>query len=111
MSELQMDTERGPGDGAAGGDGGAGGDRVTVHVSGEVDLETIDQLAAGLEGCHGMVVVDLAGVTFIDSSGLGTLVRARNRLTSEGGALLVQHPADKVRRLFEVTGLTELLAD
>lgn len=111
MAELRMDTERGSGDGAGQGAVNAEEDRVTVHVAGEVDLDTTDQLAAGLEGCHGVVLVDLAGVTFIDSSGLGTLVRTRNRLTSEGGDLFVQHPADNVRRLFEVTGLTELLAD
>jgi stage II sporulation protein AA (anti-sigma F factor antagonist) len=84
---------------------------VTVRVAGEVDLDTAEQLAAGLGACHGTVVVDLAGVTFIDSSGLGTLVRARNRLTSEGGGLLVAEPTERVRRLFELTGLTELLAD
>jgi stage II sporulation protein AA (anti-sigma F factor antagonist) len=111
MAELRIDTERTPDEGQATGGGDPNEDRLTVRVAGEVDLDTADQLAAGLDACHGRVVVDLAGVTFIDSSGLGTLVRARNRLASEGGGLFVQDPSERVRRLFELTGLTELLSD
>jgi anti-anti-sigma factor len=113
MAELRIDTERTP-DARASASAEVDDpnkDGVTVRIAGEVDLDTAEQLAAGLEACHGTVVVDLAGVTFIDSSGLGTLVRARNRLTSEGGGLLVAEPTERVRRLFELTGLTELLAD
>jgi anti-anti-sigma regulatory factor len=105
MAELRIQTECRSGGGETTGpqgDANAGVDGVTLHVSGEVGLDTIDQLAAGLDGCTGAVVVDLAGVT---------LVRARNRLTSEGGGLLVRDPPDNVRRVFELTGLTELLAD
>ncbi len=111
MAELRIETERMPEDGESTGADDPNEDRLTVRVAGEVDLDTADQLAAGLEACHGTVVLDLAGVTFMDSSGLGTLVRARNRLLSEGGALLVRDPSKRVRRLFELTGLTEFLAD
>ncbi len=81
-----------------------------VRVTGELDLDTADQLARALGACQGHVVVDLAGVSFMDSSGLGTLIRARNRLTSEGGSLTVGQVADNVRRLFELTGLTDFLS-
>ena len=111
MAELRIDTERTPDEGDVTEGGDPNDDRVTVRVAGEVDLDTASQLAARLDACHGRVVVDLASVAFIDSSGLGTLVRARNRLTSEGGFLFVQEPSESVRRVFELTGLTELLAD
>jgi anti-anti-sigma factor len=111
MAELRIDTEPTVAARASAEADDPNNDGVTVRVAGQVDLDTAEQLAAGLESCHGTVVVDLAGVTFIDSSGLGTLVRARNRLTSEGGDLLVAEPTEMVRRLFELTGLSELLAD
>lgn len=84
---------------------------AVVRVRGELDLDSTEQLAAVLSECHGAVLVDLGGVTFMDSSGLGTLIRARNRLGDEGGSLAVERAGRNVRRLFEVTGLTDFLAD
>ena len=67
------------------------------------------QMAAALDGCVGAVTVDLGGVTFMDSSGLGTLIRARNRIGEDGGQLSVTGVSQNVRRLFEVTGLADFL--
>ena len=89
----------------------ADGRGEVVRVTGELDLDTADQLGQALDDCHGVVVVDLAQVSFMDSSGLGTLIRARNRLIAEGGSLTVGEVADNVRRLFEVTGLTDFLSN
>ncbi|HLH29410.1 MAG TPA: STAS domain-containing protein [Acidimicrobiales bacterium] len=82
-----------------------------LRIEGEVDLDSAEELGQALERCNGNVILDLAGVSFMDSSGLGTLIRARNRLAAEGGSLSVQAVAPNVRRLFELTGLTEFLAD
>lgn len=100
MSQVRIETES-----------RSDGSVEVVRVAGEIDLETADQLAEAIDACHGLVVVDLGGVTFMDSSGLGTLIRARNRLVDEGGGLVVREVAANVRRLFEVTGLTDFLSE
>ena len=53
---------------------------------------------------HG-VVVDLSGVTFMDSSGIGALVSGRRRL-AEGAGMRLVCTQPTVVRLFELTGLT-----
>ena len=56
-----------------------------VRMSGELDLASSDRLSALLaELSDRTVVVDLAGLTFIDSSGIAALVAAKDRLQSAG---------------------------
>ena len=58
----------------------------------------------------GAVVIDLAGVTFIDSTGLGALVKLEHALAARSGRLAIACPEGPARLLLDVTGLTELLA-
>ena len=51
------------------------------------------------------VVVDLAAVTFMDSSGLAVLVQARQQCQGSCRRLLLVHPSPPVIRLLEVAGL------
>jgi anti-sigma B factor antagonist len=57
---------------------------VAIHVTGEVDMATAGlleaQLERAVEGCAGAVTVNMAGVTFLDSTGLSVLLRARGAL-------------------------------
>jgi anti-anti-sigma factor len=84
-----------------------------VRLPAEVDLasapELRDEMLAALnrDGVH--LVVDALDVTFMDSSGVNALVRARERAATLGGSLHVvtQHPA--VRRVLQITGLEERL--
>jgi stage II sporulation protein AA (anti-sigma F factor antagonist) len=48
-------------------------------------------------------VIDLAGVAFMDSTGLREILRARNELA----AMSLRAPSDTVRRLLDITGLTD----
>ena len=85
------------------------GTRV-IKVAGEIDAATAPQLAESLERCSGMsVCVDLAEVTFIDSSGLAVLSRAHKRADETGGEFSVKNPAANVRKAFEITRLDHLL--
>jgi anti-anti-sigma factor len=90
----------------------AGRDRATLKVSGDVDIATVDQFLtearACLEGETQICEIDLAEVTFMDSSGLGALVRIRKLAQGEGKQVLLTHVPERVGRLFEVTGLAEL---
>lgn len=86
-------------------------DRALVLV-GEIDAHTAPELAAHLDplpGASGDVVVDLAGVTFIDSSGLRVLVEAHHRSSESGRRLALRSPSPAVVRLLEISGLADHL--
>ena len=88
------------------------GDDVIVDVRGEVDLSTapvLDERLSQLTDVH-KLVVDLSGVSFLDSSGLGVLVRTSNKLEEHGGVirLVVNHP--QVLKVLEITGLASTLS-
>lgn len=89
-------------------------DALVLAVTGEVDMTTAPELAKAIElvSDHtASVVVDLSGVTFLDSSGLGALLRAQRELGERGIGLRVVTPADSpVRRVFEITQLVDPLA-
>lgn len=83
-----------------------------VTVSGEVDVATApavrDCLDQVISRDRGPVVVDLVGVTFIDSTGLGVLIGAHRRCGELGRVLHVVVVEQRIRKVFEITGLTEL---
>lgn len=85
-----------------------------VAVTGEVDLATAPGLRETLLRVlhtHGPVVldIDLAGVTFLDCTGIGALVAVRNAAVHVGCHVRVCHPQPIVRRVLEVTGLLNVL--
>jgi anti-anti-sigma factor len=82
---------------------------TVVAVGGEIDSATAPQLDAVLEHIEARAVtVDLTGVTFIDSSGIVTLVRAWDRMRDAGGQLNVSGCRSHVQRVFEITHVDEL---
>ena len=85
--------------------------RVTAR--GELDVATADRLAGALEAPvasgSSLVVLDLTDVSFLDSSGLRTIVRAATALEERGGRLIVDGVSAAVERVLEVTGLLERL--
>jgi anti-sigma B factor antagonist len=88
-------------------------ERTLVTVSGELDAATAsylyDRLAElEVEGVTN-VVLDLAGLNFMDSTGLGVIVTEHKRVQRGGGTLTIFSPSSPVRRLFEMTGLTHCL--
>jgi anti-sigma B factor antagonist len=81
-----------------------------VEVAGELDIASAPELAHALgtlEPCN--VTVDLARVTFVDSSGLRCLLEAHQRMRGDGSTLSVRGTSPIVRRTFEVTGLDQVL--
>lgn len=87
---------------------------ATVVLAGELDPHSADSVAEALHALGGdeavtRVVVDLAGVGFIDSSGLRVLLAADEALTANGSKLVLRSPSDAARRLFEITDLLDRL--
>ncbi|HEU4421123.1 MAG TPA: STAS domain-containing protein [Pilimelia sp.] len=85
-----------------------------VAVVGEVDLATAyllrDRLLGVLrEQAPAVLDVDLAGVTFLDCTGISALVAVRNAAVHAGRQMRVSHPQPIVRRVLDVTGLLGIL--
>jgi len=86
---------------------------VVLAVAGELDSHSSPQLRTTLLGLVADgdedVVVDLAGVSFCDSTGLGVLVGAHRRMAASERTLAVRSVRPAVRHLLEVSGLDQVL--
>ncbi|MDQ3742748.1 MAG: STAS domain-containing protein [Actinomycetota bacterium] len=81
--------------------------------TGALDLATsrgLQQRLAELAGEAGLdAILDLSGVTFIDSVGLGVVLKAASRFHRQAKRLLIVAPAGPVLRIFEFAGVSERL--
>jgi anti-anti-sigma factor len=80
-----------------------------VYLSGELDLTSAGQFSTAIDealGSHpGRLILDASGLSFMDSSGIVLLVSATQRVQE----VQVRDPSPIVRRLIELTGLTQVL--
>ena len=78
-----------------------------IQLSGELDTASVTQLASALKAAaHADTVsLDLAALTFIDSSGLRLLIETHQRLEDDGRRLLLRRPSQSVLRLLEISGV------
>jgi anti-sigma B factor antagonist len=89
-----------------------GADAYVVSVSGELDVATAGRLREELDltaerGAR-RVIVDLIGLTFIDSVALGVLTEAAKRLRTDGGVCVVVSQDPRILRVFQITGLDRI---
>ena len=83
-----------------------------VNVGGEVDVFTAPKLREQLvdlveKGSH-HIVVNLEGIDFLDSTGLGVLVAGLKRVKAHEGTLSLVSTKEKILKLFRITGLTKV---
>ncbi len=81
-----------------------------MTIAGEIDLYTAPRLQSEFtrlleETSPDLVVIDMSGVEFCDSTGMNVLLSALKRLKERGGALEVAAPRPAVRKILQVTGL------
>jgi anti-sigma B factor antagonist len=94
VSSIVLATER---DGAV----------LLVRAAGELDMKTAPQLARALEQAQGegaSLVLDMAGVTFIDSSGLSVLISAERRARERETRFAVR-PGAATGRILAIAGV------
>ena len=100
MADLELDV--------ASDDAGA-----LITVRGEIDMATAPQLRDVLdeliEGGSQRIVLDCRALGFLDSSGIGVLVAARNRL-GDDGEIVLDSPPSHVRKVLEITGVASHLS-
>jgi anti-sigma B factor antagonist len=87
---------------------------TVIAVAGELDVFTApkleEELSSQIEQGQSQLVVDLSGVTFLDSTGLGTMVKALKWVREKGGSLQVVAAEERIVKVFRITGLDSVMA-
>jgi len=90
-----------------------GSDRYVITVSGEVDLASSPELdtaiIAAIESGASSVAIDLTDVSFMDSSGLGVIVRGLKRCREADKDLDLVITNERVLKVFGITGLDQVI--
>jgi anti-sigma B factor antagonist len=90
-----------------------GSDHYVITVSGEVDLATSPELdtaiIAAIESGTSSVAIDLTDVSFMDSSGLGVIVRGLKRCREADKDLDLVITNERVLKVFGITGLDQVI--
>jgi len=98
--ELVITVQRGP-------------DEVVLHLAGEIDVLTVTNLSAivndTLTDPPARIVLDMSGVTFCDSQGLGTLVVLSRKAQHARTVLALANVGDFLMRVLDITGLRSAL--
>lgn len=100
MTILELETRHGEG-------------LVQLVLRGELDLSTVqkveEELATVEASGEKVVVLDLSGLTFLDSTGLRLMVTADQRAQKDGRRLVIVKGPETVQRVFSITKLDETL--
>jgi anti-anti-sigma factor len=87
--------------------------QVVLSLRGEVDILSAPEFGAFFETMidrgHRSVVLDLAGLRFMDASGLAVIARGADRLEVMGGALTIRTPIAMIGHMLEITGFARLV--
>jgi anti-sigma B factor antagonist len=83
-----------------------------MSLHGQLDLVNAERVRDAIVQMDGsLVVVDLQGLQFLDSSGIAALLQARRRVTESGRGFQMRGAHGIVLRALEVTGLAHLVSD
>jgi anti-sigma B factor antagonist len=87
---------------------------TVIAVSGEIDVYTAPKLRERLIGLveagSYQLIVDMEGVEFLDSTGLGVLVGGLKRVRLKEGSLCIVANQDKILKIFDITGLNKIFS-
>jgi anti-anti-sigma factor len=87
---------------------------AVVRVEGEIDLDSAGDLSeaalAAMQEIGPSIVLDLSGVTFMDSTGLKVLLAVHKRAELAGGRLVLAGPTRSVNRVVSITGFDQTFA-
>lgn len=91
-----------------------GKDGLLIKIKGELDLNCADALRNRLDkemkkSGSKHLILDFAGVTFIDSSGLGVILGRYRKLLPLGGKISIRNCNTQVYRIMEISGLTRII--
>jgi len=92
------------------------GSSLVARLAGEIDLQVADRLRSALDGALGEkpvrhLVLDLSGVSLIDSSGLGVILGRYRHLLQRGGRISLVGMRPLVKRVMELSGLLTIMRE
>ncbi|AYY11743.1 anti-sigma factor antagonist [Actinobacteria bacterium YIM 96077] len=91
---------------------GPAGDSTVVEAAGEIDVYTAPKLRERLvdivDAGQYHLIVDVRGVEFLDSTGLGVLVGGLKRVRQHDGSLRLVCTQERILKIFRITGLTKV---
>jgi anti-anti-sigma factor len=82
---------------------------TVVVVEGEVDIATVEAVRQALKRTAGPLLLDLSGVTFLDTSGLRLVVEQDRDAKATGRPFSIVAGPPEVQRLFDIAGLRDRL--
>lgn len=90
-------------------------EQIILFLQGEVDAFTAPQVNERLTPIilnkhYASIMIDLADVTYMDSTGIGIIIGALKASKQCGCQLLVRHIPSRIDRLFQITGLKDILS-
>ena len=87
-------------------------DDGVVRPHGELDLATTGELRSALQAAaeaHGRVTLDLAGLRFLDTSGLRLVLETAEAARRDGFVFTVLRGAPEIQRLFDMAGVADMV--
>jgi anti-sigma B factor antagonist len=89
-------------------------DTLMVSIDGDVDVNSVRELRKGLEDNieeykPGSIIINCEKLNYIDSTGLGVLVSILKKVQKYDGSISIVELKPYLNKIFEVTGLTQLL--
>ena len=86
--------------------------KPVLDLNGEVDSYNSSKLRERrvtlIEGGQKELIINMSGVDYIDSTGLGTLVAGLKRASEQGGSIRIICPNDQIFKVFSITGLVKV---
>jgi len=81
-----------------------------LALVGDIDAHTAPLLAEAIASCdHTLLLVDMPGIEFVDSSGLRVLIEAHQTAQADGRKIQISNPSTAVTRLLEISGIDDYL--
>jgi anti-sigma B factor antagonist len=92
-----------------------GGNRWRFNLAGEIDISNAHQLQQKLESAYQTrpadLCLDLGGLGYIDSTGLGVIIAVYGNIKKNGHKMVVVNPRDNVKKLLRVSRLDKVLLE
>jgi anti-anti-sigma factor len=89
------------------------GRSALVRIRGDLDLQVVDQVTEALSGVESegpeLLVIDLSGLSFMDSTGMGVVAAAHIRAMEEDRRFVIVNPPALVRQAFDRTGFSQVV--
>lgn len=90
-----------------------GSEIAELAIEGEIDVSNVDEFGLRVTECIQtscrVLSMNMAGLTFIDSSGLRVIVDTVKKMKKRNGELVIKDPPAVLRRIVEVSGLSDFL--